>query len=547
MRFLLPILLVVISGLSLNSQTVQAPEEGSVSFLTSQNVYVKFKSTANITTGDTLYIKKEDKLIAALIVRDLSSISCVCVIISDVKLAVNDKVFHHKGTIRESKKEEGIPPPVVTKPPEQTKPSEQIVDTLQKKSIEQKKTRQQVHGYFSVASYSNFSNFTSTNSQRMKYTFSLNARNLGNSNLSAECYVAFVHSDKQWGEIQKDVFNGLKIYNLALNYDFGKRASLLIGRKINFKLSSMGPNDGLQFELKFKPVSIGIISGFRPDYTDYGFNAKLFQFGGYLYNELFTKNGSIQTTLAYIEQRNSGKIDRRYLYFQHSNAVVKNLSFFGSVEADLYKEVMNTQDSTYKGVNSPALTNLYLSLSYRVIKQLSVSISYSSRHYTIFYETYKTFLDQLLTNDMLQGYSLQINFRPVNKLSIGATGSYRFQKNDPRQTKNLYGYVSYSQIPGIGIEATLSATLLETGYISGKVYSLEISRDLFRGKVFIGLDYMYVDYKYYNSEYTLLQNVGGFNLTWKVFRKLALSVYYEGTFETLNRYHRIYAQVNLGF
>jgi hypothetical protein len=156
-------------------------------------------------------------------------------------------------------------------------------------------------------------------------------------------------------------------------------------------------------------------------------------------------------------------------------------------------------------------------------------------------------LDQLLTNDVLQGYSLQINYRPVSKLSIGATGSYRFQKNDPSQTKNLYGYVSYSQIPGIGVEATLSATLLETGYISGKVYSLEISRDLVRGKLFMGLNYMYVDYNYYNSEFTQLQNIGELNLTWKVIRKLSLSVYYEGTFETLNRYHRIYAQVNLGF
>jgi len=111
----------------------------------------------------------------------------------------------------------------------------------------------------------------------------------------------------------------------------------------------------------------------------------------------------------------------------------------------------------------------------------------------------------------------------------------------------LYGYFSYSQIPGIGIEATLSATLLETSYVSGKVYSLEISRDLVRGKLFIGLDYMYVDYKYYNTEFSQIQNVGELNLTWKVIRKLSLSVYYEGTFETLNRYHRIYAQVNLGF
>jgi hypothetical protein len=546
MRFLL-VILVIFSSLNVKSQTIKTPEEGSVSFVTSQNVYIKFNSTSNIVTGDTLYIKRDSKLIPVLIVKDLSSISCVCIPISDIKFTVNDKVIHQKNTVQEVKQKEVLPVPTVTNPPIAVKPPQTNIDTVPKKASEQIKTRQQVHGYFSVASYTNFSNITATNSQRMRYTFSLNARNLANSNLSVECYTSFIHSDKQWGEIKKDVFNGLKIYNLAVNYDFGKRASLLFGRKINFKLSSMGPNDGLQFELKFKPVTIGIISGFRPDYNDYGFNSKLLQYGGYLYNEVFTKNGGIQTTLAYIEQENSGKTDRRYLYFQHSNSLIKNLSFLGSAEADIFKEKLNTQDSTYRGVNSPELTNLYLSLNWKVIKQLSLSASYSSRHYTIFYETYKSYLDQILNNGLLQGYSLQINCRPVNKLSIGASGTYRFEKNDPRQTKNVYGYISYSQIPGIDIEATISTTLLETDYISGKVYGFEISRDLFRGKLFIGLTYNYIDYKYYNSDYKLLQNVGEFNLTWKVLRKLALSVYYEGSSETANLYHRIYAQVNWGF
>jgi hypothetical protein len=41
--------------------------------------------------------------------------------------------------------------------------------------------------------------------------------------------------------------------------------------------------------------------------------------------------------------------------------------------------------------------------------------------------------------------------------------------------------------------------------------------------------------------------MGEFSLTWRIIRKLALSVYYEGTFEKITQYHRIYAQVNMGF
>jgi hypothetical protein len=547
MRYL-AVFLFIMSGFSLKSQDVQAPEEGSISFVTSQNVYVKFNSTSDIHKGDTLFIRKEDKLIPALIVKDLSSISCVCSIIGDIKLNVNDKVLHQAGKQGEPKKEAPVPPPVVVKPPEPESPPGQQTDTLAKKPPEQKMSRQKVYGYLSVASYTNFSSISSANSQQMKYTFSLNGRNLGNSGLSVECYTTFYHSNKNWGEIQKDLFNGLKIYNLDVIYDFGKKASLLLGRKINFKVATMGPNDGLQFELKFKPVTIGIISGFRPDYTDFGFNAKLFQYAVYLYNELFAKNGSMQTTLAYINQTNSGKTDRRYLYLQHSNALIKHLSFYGSVEADLYKEVLNTADSSYKGSNSPALTSLYLSLTWRIVNPLSVSLSYSLRHNTIFYETYQSYLDQILANNnALQGYSLNLNWRPAKYISIGATGTYRFEKTDPRPTKNIYGYLTASEIPALGITATLSDTWLQSAYINGNIFGLDISRDLVHGKLYIGLGYNYVNYKYYNTDYTLNQNVGEFNLTWKILRKLALSVYYEGTFESLDNYQRIYAQVNLGF
>jgi len=38
-----------------------------------------------------------------------------------------------------------------------------------------------------------------------------------------------------------------------------------------------------------------------------------------------------------------------------------------------------------------------------------------------------------------------------------------------------------------------------------------------------------------------------FSLTWRILRKLALSLYYEGTFEKVSQYTRIYAQINCGF
>jgi len=540
MRYFWVLLLIAFSGQSLKGQPPIPGIDGTISFITSQNVYVKFQSTENISKGDTLFVVRNENVIPALVVTDLSSISCVCVAISDIKLNLSERVFSRKSVISKAEIEVTGQPPITPPPLHKTdsiEPPEKITSPRS----------QRIHGYLNIASYTNFSDNSATNSQRMKYTFSMLAKNIGNSNLSAECYISFVHSNKTWGEIQQNLFNGLKIYNLNLSYDFGKSFSMLAGRKINPKLSNMGANDGLQLEIKTKPVTIGIIAGFRPNYSDYGFNSDLFQYGAYLFNQYSGKNGNMTTTLAYVEQMNSWKTDRRFAYFQHINSLIKNLTFFGSVEVDLYRLDFNQTDSTYKSSTNPRLTNLYLSLNYRVIKQLTLSLSYNAMQNIIYYETYKSYLDKLLDPGTLQGYIFQVVYRPINKLSIGVTTSYRYEKNDPKQTKNLYGYVTYSQIPGINVSATASVVLLETSYLGGNIYGVNLSRDLVPGKLFMGINYRYVRYNYYSAESTIIQNVGELNLTWRIYKKISMSVYYEGTFEQSNQFNRIYGQLNLGF
>lgn len=111
----------------------------------------------------------------------------------------------------------------------------------------------------------------------------------------------------------------------------------------------------------------------------------------------------------------------------------------------------------------------------------------------------------------------------------------------------LYGYATYSRVPGINASLTLSATWLETSYLNGNIYSLGVSREIVSGKLNGGLKFRYVDYKYRNSETDLAQNIFEANLSWNVYRKLSLSVYYEGTFETQVSYNRLYVNITQRF
>ena len=544
MRYILCFMMSVIPGFIVLGQNPREIKEGKISYITTQNVYVKFQSTENIQSGDTLYVRKDGHLLPSLIVKEISSISCVCIPVSGEKLSVGDQVLA---------RQKGLSPENPQVPAEV---KSQVVaaktDTAAIKKEQPVKLKQKITGNFSVASYLNFSN-VAANSQRMNYTFAMVAQNIGNSKLSADVYITFAHQLNAWNVIKSNIFNGLKIYSLALNYDFNSHNTIWVGRKINPRISNAGALDGLQYELRTGTFTFGLIGGTRPDYRDYSFNTNLVQVGAYVGHDLAKKSGTMQTTLAFIEQTNNGQTDRRFAYLQYTNSLLRNLFFFGSAEVDLYKKTMNpldtavSRDTTYKKDNSPHLSNIYLSLRYRPFRQLSLSLSYSNRQNVIYYETYKSLVERLLEAATVQGYTLQVSYQPAKLLSVGINAGYRDSKSDPRPSKNLYCYITGSRIPGIMVTATISATFLETGYMSGKIYSAGISRDLVPGNLYGGLDYRYVIYKFYNGEAMPAQQMGEVNITWRIMKKLSCGFYYEGTFEKTSTFNRVYINLTQRF
>ena len=512
--------------------------EGLVSYITTQNIYVKFQSTEGMSIGDTLFCKQNSQLVASLVVKNLSSISCFCYSIVDAQFSVGDSILARIKKVKEREPEVSIKMDIPDKPT--------LIDTISNKKATPKNLRQNINGRIALSSYSNFSS-NADFSQRMRYTLLLNAQNINDSKLSVNTYISFAHKNKEWGQIKDNIFNGLKIYNLSLNYAFNENNVLWVGRNINPRLSSVGAIDGIQYETKIKSFVGGVFAGSRPDFLDYNFNFNLLHYGGYLGHDYNTQKGNMQSSVAFIEQKNSGNTDRRFAYLQHSNALISNFYFFGSVELDFYNQILNKTDSTYSKENSPKLTSLFLSLRYRMLKNLSLSISYSARQNIIYYETYKDILDRLLETSTQQGYRINVNYSPFNNISIGLNSGYRYSKSDPNDSKNMMAYFTYNNVPWIKSVLTASATLLQTAYVSGNIYSLGLSRDIVSGKLYGGLNYRYVDYKFRHDVSALTQNMAELNLTWRILKKLSCSINYEGTFEKGRNTDRIYINLTQRF
>ena len=533
MRHLFVTFWMVLACLSLRAQAVTDTLGGEVSFTTSQSIYVKFPSTRSIAIGDTLYIQSPTGLQPALIVKYISSTSCVGDPITDQVIEKGNRIIARVKELPQDVKKDSTQTPLskaieesdaggaVTTPETGLPPTE----------------KSSLKGRLSAAAYINLSDNPAGDKQRMRYVLSVNARRINNSNLSAEAYLSFRHTINEWQDVQQDFKRAFKVYSLALEYDFHQGTRVWAGRKINYNISSIGALDGLQAEQRWKKAFVGAFVGSAPDRTDYSYNPNLSQYGAYGGHIHEGKNGVTQSTLALVEQRNSGMTDRRFAYFQHINSSIRHINIFTSFEFDLYTLQNNQPKSTFD------LTSLYVSVRYRASDKLSFFGSYDARNNVIYYETYKNLIDQLIDQETRQGFRFSFNYRPWKKITLGANAGYRFQKANPFPSENLNTYLTISRIPGLQASATASVTFIHSAYLDGIVYGVRIYRDLVRGKLYGELQYRLADYGYQNLEFPIKQSIVGANLSWRITKKLSFACNYEAEIQNQNLNSRIYTNL----
>lgn len=517
------------SSFGLLAQKELVIEKGTASYVSSQNTYVKFSSTANIESLDTLFSLINESYIPALIVKYKSSTSCVCSNLLTEKVKIGD-VFYAKTFViiyKDITEESKVKRKTIVETDSINIHTVPIVKIPSEEIKEEPEFKQKIKGRISAGSYSTF--FDGEESHRMRYTFSFQGNNIKNSKFSTDNYISFRHTIGDWQQVREHFSDALKVYSLALKYDLNKTTQISFGRKINYRISSMGAIDGLQLEKSFGNFQVGLMGGSRPDYSDYSFNIKLLQGGIYLNYSTKKKEKSQESTIAFVDQLNNSKTDRRYVYFQHINTLIKNLAIFTSFEVDLYQNINNVES------NNLSLTNFLINLRYKISKKWDISLAYDNRKNVIYYESYKNYIDQLIENETRQGFRFGMNYRFSKLLTAGSNLTWHFQKGTETTSKNLNAYVNFSSIPIINATASLSANILQTAYLDSKVYGIQLTKDIFRNKLSSDIYFRMVEYNYSSFESNIKQNIAGINLSWNISRKLSFYIYYEGTFDNQNK------------
>lgn len=533
-RSLISILLYVVLVLNLSGQTNLVSIEGEVTYISSQNVYAKFENTNEFNVGDTLFLKQKNTFLPAVIIEYLSSISIAGRKLGELNIRLGDKLTSFFITTIKHEAE------IVTVP----LVSDQVVVNELKEIDSRSNLKNKsgtIQGRLSVSSYANFSSTNATDYITWRYTFSAISQNFNASKLSFDSYVSFNYRSTEWNYIKNNLNDALKIYSLAINYAISDKLDLTFGRKINRNLANIGAVDGLQLQGRFNKITAGVIAGSRPDFRDYSYNFKLFEFGGFISHADKVGYGFMQNSLAVFQQTNDFKTDRRFLYFQHNSNLIKQIYLFLSTEVDLYKKVNG------EPLNSFSLIGMYASLKYQPIREISFSGSFDSRKNVIYYETYQNYADSIYENATRQGLNFRVNLRPWNNLYFRFSYGNRFRTGDLHSSENYSGNISYTRVPLIRGTISGNYNNLVTSYLSGKIFGLSYSRDIFSGLIYTTLNFRKIKYEFLNGSPVLDQTIIAADMNWRIIRNLSASISYEGTFEQEFSYSRIYFNLTKRF
>lgn len=515
---------------------------GKITYQSSQNIYVSFENTNGIEAGDTLFIKQRNKYIPVIKVKFISSKSCAGSKLSDISLNDKDIIYAFYKVKKDIQQEAVKVAKDTSTGSGNVADTNKINKTVVTEKLETKESKYYTASYngrFSVQSISSLSNTTgSVDLQRWRYSFNY-SNNLGEK-FSFSNYIVFAYNANRWSDIRTNINNNLKVYDFTLAYKPDDETTLWLGRHINSRVSNVGAIDGLQADRKFGNFYTGFMVGSRPNFYDYSYNIKLLEFGGYAGIKAKVGEGYADNVIAVFQQMNNMSTDRRYLYFQHTNSIIPMLRLFLSTEIDLFKKEKGTIKNTFD------LTSLYLSVRFSPTNSFSLSATYDTRKNVIYYETYKFLIDTLFQNEMRQGFRLNANFRPFNRLFLGLNAGYRYKQGDLKPSRNYGGYLSYSGLPLLDISPSVSFTKIMSSYVDGSDLGFKLSKYL-NENLDLSLGYRNLEYSYTYFGNKTIQNIISADLSFLILRNINFTVNYEGVFEKSNTFSRFFIDLTTRF
>ncbi len=389
----------------------QRAERGIVSYVSSENVYVRFSSTEGIRVLDTLFFNR----LPALQVVKKSSISTINRRIGKMELNLGDTLYVY--VIDEEK------PNLDTIKRDGTNQIIRFADTITQR-IQSKKKEQKSWEWDGLLGLSSRYNQTFLSEANRSLTrqflrFSVSGKsNDAKIPLNVNLMGNYQHFNSAFSEREYPKLGRLNIFQANIDYDINANLAVQVGRSFQTGLSSVGALDAANIRFKSGGFQIETVAGFSPDLSNYAPSFERPVYGVNAQFAKFEKDLKWHLGLGWFDQQFKGVLDRRLWIGQGSIYLPKGNLYF-----------LLEGDAT-NGFSQHRMQSVFVSGRLRITPKWSIFSSYDTRLPWIFWSSFdRLSIDALMERESQQGWRTRITLKSGKYTSWGFHATLRQRQN----------------------------------------------------------------------------------------------------------------------
>lgn len=530
--------------------TLPREQRGAVTYVTSTTAYVDMGSKLGFDVGDTLRVHRQGAIAAVLLVTHISSKSLAAAILTrTAAFAAGDEVF---GTPRRAPPrttpvlrgdslaaDAGARTPVrtATAPPQPTDTGPR----LEASSPGGAEPSMRIQGrlslqYFALANHG--SGRLDVNQPGI--VASMSADQLFDLPLTLSLYSNHRYdarpSDRRAANVSA-LSN--RVYQLSLRYGgVADPLSATVGRFIAPAVGGIGTIDGAMLVGRRGAWEAGVLLGSQPGYRDASISLadpKTAAYVGYASGDHATMR--VQSSAALAQLYKSGAVDRTFLYVQNIASFGGTLSLYQNANIDLY--------DLEKGaaIVRPHLSDVFLSGTWRAMRWLSVSGSWSTRRGIWYLRSFGMIADSLFDRSHLQNSQLTFGVTLPWSMYAAVGALLRTREGDARPARGVHARWTWSDVFATRTSLTCVGSLTDNVYNRTNNLSLELSRDVI-DDLYVSLRAQHYEYRFASSR-LLTRQALALDAYWRLSRRVYASLSYERTWESGFTTDRIYLDTSI--
>jgi hypothetical protein len=264
----------------------------------------------------------------------------------------------------------------------------------------------------------------------------------------------------------------VRMYELSLSYDRpGSWGGYNVGRVTSRFVGGLGAIDGAQLFVRRGRWAAGALLGSQPDYRTSGIDVNQ-QKGALFVNYAWGPDvfRASDVTLAYVQQRFYGRLDRLFMYLQSSIRFSQELSLFESAEIDLKKQEREVQTKTFRP------TNTFFTFAYTPSSWFNLSAGYDAQRNIYLFKSMKGIPDTLIDQNLQQGFRFNASVRTPLNIIFSGNANFRLKEGESRQVRTYGGGIRFADILQSMVNLGAQYEDITGVFTQGKDLTLDLDR-----------------------------------------------------------------------